>query len=261
MIREHSIIPGWDCIYGDCVPPCPGRMGINGRGNHGINDEKWHYAITADDHLTALTLRVSTDIYPTSVPEQHNEWCGVVCPNCDPSAVGEPIDPNLFYYGPSRPSSHYLHDGRPCTAYTRPGVKCSCTGRIMHDRRRGADLTFHIGFPTKPEQIALAPYATSTCVHIRSNFADCSDTSGLQADAFWMRSGNPLGPEQGDGFWDDLEALFISRDQQARASDMRLPSMGGKLSAAAQVVWDQLSIGEITVGELELILAMKRGLR
>lgn len=68
MRRFSRKTPGHDCIRNPC-----GRRGCGTRpgASHGVSSEQWHYAVSAGS--VALSLRVSSNVYPASVPRDSLE--------------------------------------------------------------------------------------------------------------------------------------------------------------------------------------------
>lgn len=64
MKRYSTIVPGRDCIRSPCGE---GNCGKTEGGNHGIVADDWLYVVS--DGRVALSLRVSSGVYPSSVPK------------------------------------------------------------------------------------------------------------------------------------------------------------------------------------------------
>ena len=63
--RFSRKLPGHDCIRNPCGR---GGCGTHPGSNHGIASETWIYAVS--DGTVALSLRISSGVYPASVPTQ-----------------------------------------------------------------------------------------------------------------------------------------------------------------------------------------------
>lgn len=70
MKRDTKVRPGHDCIYAPCRFERPCKPPPSG-SNHGISDDDWIYSVVSDDGLTALTLLVGSEIFPSSIPAAH----------------------------------------------------------------------------------------------------------------------------------------------------------------------------------------------
>jgi hypothetical protein len=58
MKRIFKIVPGYDCRVECKHTPS---------GDHGIHGDEWLYAVVADDGISALSLTVFSDVYPSTV--------------------------------------------------------------------------------------------------------------------------------------------------------------------------------------------------
>jgi len=94
MKRFTSKLPGHDCVR----HPCGLRgCGTHPGSNHGVASETWIYAVS--DGEVALSLRVSSDVYPKSVPKRSLPDCGAqgwvfhehhAFPICEEHVLSEP---------------------------------------------------------------------------------------------------------------------------------------------------------------------------
>lgn len=86
----------------------------------------------------------------------------------------------------------------------------------IEERRHGADLTFHVGFPTNREE--MRDYNPTVwgkaCLHVGR--CDDSSTTALGADKFFRDHGDPRQFEQAEGFWKALEAHLQEREEGIR---------------------------------------------
>lgn len=157
MKRVEGIIEGCDCIY---------------------------------DGLTCLSLAVFTDIFPPTVPADHEERCGISCRFCG-----------------------HAHDRSPCS---REG--CVCPARALHDRRHGADITLHTRFPTTKEALAGETIDEDAEQPLLWGFRCRYDhyTSGLDANELWRAIGDASQFHQPESFWRAFETEFVKRDRKAR---------------------------------------------
>jgi hypothetical protein len=146
MKREVVKHPGHDCIYDVCKlkPPCqtkaPGNHQATDGRNHGIGGERWYYVVTSDDRRHAVVLAVHTDLFPPTVPDDHENRCGTV-----PPGVRAPRDRTT----PDRIVAHVAvdRDGQTCEFVA--GGKChgfDATG--YHEAER---IWKEYGDPTRAE--------------------------------------------------------------------------------------------------------------
>ena len=80
MKRTFQKFPGHDCVRHPCGK---GACGKTAGGNHGIGDERWRWSVVDTTAQRALSLTVSTGIYPDSVPARGGEWSGGPYPRAD----------------------------------------------------------------------------------------------------------------------------------------------------------------------------------
>lgn len=186
MKRIATARPGNDCFYG----------------------EYWSYAVVADNGLTALQLTVYTDIYPPTVPVDHAALCGSLCERCH----------------------HGGHGAGRCgdvNAGNRWGTaKCDCPAKPFAARRRGTDLTFHVGFPTEKEMIRTwTPNSRGACDLLPGSWCDTNDSTATGGRDFFAKYGDPAQALQPESFWLALEAL---------ASDKAAAIMGKRVDGLYQ---------------------------
>jgi hypothetical protein len=77
IIRSSTVSPGHDCIYDKCKMeiPCqtepPRSMRNLSSRSHGISSDKWCYNVVLEDKSFAVSLVVSSRVYPSTVPKSH----------------------------------------------------------------------------------------------------------------------------------------------------------------------------------------------
>lgn len=182
MIRRTQIIPGNDCIYGDCcVEGCPGHRGLYHPQGHGIRGEHWLYIVRhgadcstlTDGTGSALSLEVMTEIFPATVPRNHAARCGVICRVC----------------------GHWGHDAWTCEVN-----ECDCPPLPLERRRRASTITFHRDVPP----VDWLGVRQERCIALGGR--PCWSESGYTAaEELFKRHGDPCDVLQSEKFWLAME--------------------------------------------------------
>lgn len=108
----------------------------------------------------------------------------------------------------------------PPTVPADHAARCGVVERkkTLYERRYGTDLTLHVGFKTRKEQLAAGAGdgMDRDCFFLGEKRGDCSRTTALGAREFFEKHGYPFDFRQTEEFWKALEDRFVAMDREAR---------------------------------------------